>query len=64
MTKLNDEISTCAANALVKLGIGASIGVGLSLMLYKRRPVWPIAGGAGFGLGMAYAECYQYFNNY
>ena len=59
MTKLDDEISRNLSNALVKLGIGASIGVGVSLLLYKRRPTWPIAAGAGFGLGMAYAECYQ-----
>ena len=54
---LEKEMDSCWSNALVKAGVGASIGVAISLILYKRRPVWPITGCAGVGLGMAYSEC-------
>jgi inner membrane organizing system protein 1 len=57
MNKLENEIESCLANALVKAGIGASIGVAISLAMYKRRPIWPITAGTGFGLGMSYSEC-------
>ena len=57
MNKLETTVENCLSNALVKVGIGASVGVAISLALYKKRPVWPIAASAGFGLGNAYSEC-------
>ena len=63
MNKLETEIKySCLANALVKAGIGASIGVAVSLALYKKRPMWPIISGTSFGLGMSCSECNLYLS--
>ncbi|KAI0315931.1 DUF543-domain-containing protein [Amylostereum chailletii] len=51
----------CMADLLVKSGIGFSVGVVASVILFRRR-AWPIALGTGFGAGAAYADCDRSFN--
>ncbi|KAI0305115.1 hypothetical protein B0F90DRAFT_1625172, partial [Multifurca ochricompacta] len=45
----------------VNSGIGFSVGVVTSVILFRRR-VWPIALSTGFGAGAAYADCDRSFN--
>ncbi|KAI9433062.1 hypothetical protein H4582DRAFT_1991030 [Lactarius indigo] len=51
----------CLADLLVKSGIGFSVGVVASVILFRRR-AWPIALSTGFGAGAAYADCDRSFN--
>ncbi|OCH90181.1 DUF543-domain-containing protein [Obba rivulosa] len=51
----------CLADLIVKSGVGFSVGVIASVILFRRRG-WPIALGTGFGAGMAYADCDRLFN--
>jgi len=51
----------CLADLLVKSGIGFSVGVIASVILFRRR-AWPIALSTGFGAGAAYADCDRSFN--
>lgn len=51
----------CLADLLVKSGVGFSVGVIASVILFKRR-AWPIALSTGFGAGAAYADCDRSFN--
>ncbi|KAA1474580.1 DUF543-domain-containing protein [Dentipellis sp. KUC8613] len=51
----------CVADLLVKSGIGFSVGVVASVILFRRR-AWPIALTTGFGAGAAYADCDRSFN--
>ncbi|GJE93396.1 DUF543-domain-containing protein [Phanerochaete sordida] len=51
----------CLADLLVKSGVGFSVGVIASVVLFKRR-AWPIALSTGFGAGAAYADCDRSFN--
>lgn len=45
----------------MKSGVGFSVGVIASVILFKRR-AWPIALSTGFGAGAAYADCDRSFN--
>ncbi|KAI8906422.1 hypothetical protein EDD86DRAFT_210690, partial [Gorgonomyces haynaldii] len=49
------------ANVLVKSGLGLTIGIGLSFILFRRQ-VWPVALSTGFGTGMAYQEALVAFD--
>lgn len=40
------------ADLVVKTGVGLSVGVALSVILFKRR-TWPVALATGFGMGQA-----------
>ncbi|KAH8112872.1 hypothetical protein DFH11DRAFT_1604355 [Phellopilus nigrolimitatus] len=51
----------CLADLLVKAGVGFSVGVVASVILFRRR-TWPIALSTGFGVGAAYADCDRSFN--
>ncbi|EKM57072.1 uncharacterized protein PHACADRAFT_119257 [Phanerochaete carnosa HHB-10118-sp] len=51
----------CLADLLVKAGVGFSVGIVASVILFKRR-AWPIALSTGFGAGAAYADCDRSFN--
>ncbi|KAH9974008.1 DUF543-domain-containing protein [Lactifluus volemus] len=51
----------CLADLLVKSGIGFSVGVVASVILFRRR-AWPVALTTGFGAGVAYADCDRTFN--
>ncbi|KAI0752596.1 hypothetical protein C8Q80DRAFT_1147181 [Daedaleopsis nitida] len=51
----------CLADLVVKSGVGFSVGVIASVILFRRR-AWPVALGSGFGAGMAYADCDRSFN--
>ncbi|KAJ3158059.1 hypothetical protein HDU89_000442 [Geranomyces variabilis] len=51
------------SNFLVKSSVGASVGIALSFLFFRRR-TWPIALGTGAGLGIAYEQCARSFNPY
>ncbi|EJU01362.1 DUF543-domain-containing protein [Dacryopinax primogenitus] len=51
----------CLADLLVKSGIGFSVGVVISVLLFRRR-AWPISLTTGIGAGIAYADCDRSFN--
>jgi MICOS complex subunit MIC10 len=42
-------------------GVGLSLGGVFSLFFFKRR-MWPLYGGAFFGLGVAYNNCEKALN--
>ncbi|KAH6564507.1 hypothetical protein BASA50_001478 [Batrachochytrium salamandrivorans] len=48
----------CLSNFAIKSGVGLTVGIGLSFLLFKRRG-WPIGLATGFGAGMAYSQCSQ-----
>ncbi|KAF5314215.1 hypothetical protein D9758_005322 [Tetrapyrgos nigripes] len=58
---LSQKYDRCLADFLVKAGVGASVGVVASVILFKRR-AWPVALSTGFGAGAAYADCDRSFN--
>ncbi|KAG8903571.1 hypothetical protein FRB99_003122 [Tulasnella sp. 403] len=51
----------CVAETAVKVGIGFSVGVVASVLLFKRRQ-WPIMLSSGFGAGFAANDCDRLFN--
>eukprot|EP00039_Didymoeca_costata_P026486 m.16000 g.16000 ORF g.16000 m.16000 type:complete len:80 (-) comp5557_c0_seq1:175-414(-) len=55
------KFDRCAARAVTYTAVGVGFGALFSVVLFKRRP-WPIAGGGGFGLGMAYSDCQHAFS--
>ncbi|KAL7415769.1 DUF543-domain-containing protein [Mrakia frigida] len=57
------KFDACLADVVVKTGVGFSVGVLLSVVLFKRR-TWPVALSTGFGLGQAYQNCDRSFNPY
>ncbi|KAI0826364.1 hypothetical protein BC629DRAFT_1587174 [Irpex lacteus] len=58
---VTQKYDRCLADFLVKSGVGFSVGVIASVILFKRRG-WPIALSTGFGAGAAYADCDRSFN--
>ncbi|KAG7579986.1 hypothetical protein FFLO_00194 [Filobasidium floriforme] len=56
---------TCSqlADFVVSSGIGFSVGVVASVLLFRRRG-WPVALSTGFGAGVAYQNCNASFNPY
>ncbi|EGF82887.1 hypothetical protein BATDEDRAFT_86381 [Batrachochytrium dendrobatidis JAM81] len=48
----------CLSNFVIKSGLGLTVGVSLSFLLFRRRG-WPIGLATGFGAGMAYSQCSQ-----
>ncbi|KAK7791539.1 hypothetical protein R5R35_008340 [Gryllus longicercus] len=51
----------CLTDSVFKIGGGTAVGAVFSLLFFKRRG-WPILLGAGFGLGVAYANCERDLN--
>ncbi|KAG1789145.1 uncharacterized protein HD556DRAFT_1447208 [Suillus plorans] len=58
---VSQKYDRCLADLLVKAGVGFSVGVVASVILFRRR-TWPIALSTGFGIGAAYADCDRSFN--
>ncbi|CAG8648420.1 6418_t:CDS:2 [Funneliformis caledonium] len=58
---LNKKWDLCLSNLLVKSGIGLSVGIVASALIFKKKS-WPIAMSTGFGIGVAYADCQRTFN--
>ncbi|KAG2040774.1 hypothetical protein BDR03DRAFT_857340 [Suillus americanus] len=58
---VSQKYDRCMADLLVKAGVGFSVGVVASVILFRRR-TWPIALSTGFGMGAAYADCDRSFN--
>ncbi|KAG2076346.1 DUF543-domain-containing protein [Suillus decipiens] len=58
---VSQKYDRCLADLLVKAGVGFSVGVVASVILFRRR-TWPIALSTGFGMGAAYADCDRSFN--
>ncbi|KAG8926408.1 hypothetical protein FRC03_009043 [Tulasnella sp. 419] len=55
------QFDRCLADTLVKAGIGFSVGVVASVVLFKRRQ-WPVTLATGFGTGFAVNDCDRAFN--
>ncbi|KAG1819191.1 uncharacterized protein BJ212DRAFT_1479313 [Suillus subaureus] len=58
---VSQKYDRCLADLLVKAGVGFSVGVVASVIIFRRR-TWPIALSTGFGMGAAYADCDRSFN--
>ncbi|KAJ2889390.1 Mitochondrial inner membrane organizing system component [Coemansia aciculifera] len=50
------------ANLLVKTGLGLSIGIVASALLFKRR-MWPVTFFTGAGIGASYADAQRIFDS-
>ncbi|KAG8774879.1 hypothetical protein FRB91_007459 [Serendipita sp. 411] len=55
-----EKYDKCLADLIVKSGIGLSVGVIASVVLFKRR-AWPVALSTGVGIGMSYSDCERSF---
>ncbi|KAF9169102.1 hypothetical protein BGZ80_011191 [Entomortierella chlamydospora] len=58
LTRKWDE---CISNVIVKSGIGLSVGIVASALVFKKRS-WPISVSTGLGLGYALSQCERNFN--
>ncbi|KAF9583601.1 hypothetical protein BGW38_009077 [Lunasporangiospora selenospora] len=58
---LNRKWDECISNVIVKSGIGLSVGIVASALVFKKRS-WPIAVSTGLGLGYATSQCQANFN--
>ncbi|EPQ50821.1 DUF543-domain-containing protein [Gloeophyllum trabeum ATCC 11539] len=58
---VNQKYDRCLADLLVKTGVGFSVGVVASVILFRRR-AWPVAFSTGIGTGIAWADCDRLFN--
>ncbi|KAF9924644.1 hypothetical protein FBU30_005413 [Linnemannia zychae] len=58
LTRKWDE---CLSNVIVKSGIGLSVGIVASALVFKKRS-WPISVSTGLGLGYALSQCERSFN--
>ncbi|PWN39437.1 DUF543-domain-containing protein [Ceraceosorus guamensis] len=58
---ISQKTDLCLSNAILKTGIGFSVGVVASVILFRRRafPVWL---GTGFGAGQGYTDCQRSFS--
>ncbi|KAK6177127.1 MICOS complex subunit Mic10 [Patella vulgata] len=59
---LGQKWDRCISDSAIKTASGLGLGIVFSVVFFKRRP-WPVAFGAGIGLGMAYANCQHDFQN-
>ncbi|KAF9984176.1 hypothetical protein BGZ75_004253 [Mortierella antarctica] len=58
---LSRKWDECISNVIVKSGIGLSVGIVASALLFKKRS-WPISVSTGLGLGYALSQCERNFN--
>ncbi|KAF8937238.1 hypothetical protein EDD21DRAFT_368965 [Dissophora ornata] len=58
---LSRKWDECISNVIVKSGIGLSVGVIASALVFKKRS-WPISVSTGLGLGYALSQCERNFN--
>ncbi|KAG0256421.1 hypothetical protein DFQ27_005750 [Actinomortierella ambigua] len=58
---LSTKWDECISNVIVKSGIGLSVGIISSALLFKKRS-WPISVSTGLGLGYALSQCEKNFN--
>lgn len=56
MRDLESKQNKCIADLLVLTGVGFSVGVLASFLVFRRSKL-PVALTTGFGLGMGYADC-------
>ncbi|KAJ2245342.1 Mitochondrial inner membrane organizing system component [Coemansia sp. RSA 455] len=59
---VNDKFDQATANLLVKTGLGLSIGIVASALLFKRR-MWPVTFFTGAGVGASYADAQRIFDS-
>ncbi|KAJ2177407.1 Mitochondrial inner membrane organizing system component [Coemansia sp. RSA 353] len=59
---VDTNFDQATANLLVKAGLGLSIGVVASALLFKRR-MWPVTFFTGAGVGAAYADAQRIFDS-
>ncbi|KAK7497951.1 hypothetical protein BaRGS_00010822 [Batillaria attramentaria] len=52
----------CVSDTMIKFASGLGLGIVFSVIFFRRRP-WPVAFGAGVGLGMGYANCQHDFQH-
>ncbi|KAJ1965270.1 Mitochondrial inner membrane organizing system component [Dipsacomyces acuminosporus] len=57
-----DIFDQATANLLVKAGLGLSVGIVASALLFKRR-MWPVTFFTGAGVGAAYADAQRLFDS-
>jgi len=57
---INEKWDRCVSNFLIKTGVGLSVGIVASALIFKKKS-WPIALSTGFGIGVAYADCQRTF---
>lgn len=53
---LGEKWDRCLTDTAIKLAGGVALGGVFSLLFFKRK-VWPVAFGAGLGLGIGYSNC-------
>ncbi|KAI9271369.1 hypothetical protein BY458DRAFT_435952 [Sporodiniella umbellata] len=58
---LTQKWDRTVSNFVVKTGLGLSVGIVASALLFKKRS-WPIALTAGWGFGDAYADAQRAFH--
>ncbi|BFZ61602.1 Mitochondrial inner membrane organizing system component [Saitoella coloradoensis] len=58
---LNEKWDFIASNALVRSGLGLSVGIAASVLLFRRR-TWPVFTGLGFGAGQAWNDADRVLN--
>jgi len=59
---LGHKWDRCVSDTMIKFASGLGLGIVFSVVFFRRRP-WPVAFGAGAGLGMGYANCQHDFQN-
>ncbi|KAL8578307.1 MICOS complex subunit MIC10 [Nucella lapillus] len=59
---LGQKWDRCVSDTMIKFASGLGLGIVFSVVFFRRRP-WPVAFGAGVGLGMGYANCQHDFQN-
>ncbi|XP_041377803.1 MICOS complex subunit Mic10-like [Gigantopelta aegis] len=52
----------CLSDTAIKIAGGLGLGIVFSVVFFRRRP-WPVSFGMGVGLGMAYSNCQNDFQN-
>ncbi|KAI9306947.1 hypothetical protein BJ944DRAFT_238289 [Cunninghamella echinulata] len=60
---LSNKWDRVISNFVVKTGLGLSVGIVASALLFKKR-TWPIAIASGWGFGVAYADAQRIFHPY
>ncbi|KAL5013499.1 hypothetical protein ScPMuIL_007769 [Solemya velum] len=59
---LGQKWDRCLSDSAIKFAGGLGLGIVFSVVFFRRRP-WPVAFGAGVGLGMGYSNCQHDFKS-